>query len=40
MSEALEKWSKKFMKKVIPKVVKYILLIQNEFEKEMKSYHL
>lgn len=36
MAEALEKWSKKFMKKVIPKVVKYILLIQNEFEKEMK----
>ena len=37
MSEALEKWSKKFMNKVIPKVVKYILLIQDEFEKEMKS---
>lgn len=37
MSEALEKWSKKFMNKVIPKVVKYILLIQDEFEKEMES---
>ena len=37
MSEALEKWSKKFMNKVVPKVVKYILLIQDEFEKEMKS---
>ncbi len=37
MSEALEKWSKKFMKKVIPTVVKYILLIQDEFKKEMKS---
>ena len=36
MAEALEKWPKSFMKKVIPNVFKYILLIQDKFEKEMK----
>lgn len=37
MAEALEKWSKKLMSSVIPKVLKYILLIQKEFENEMKT---
>ncbi|MDE5600712.1 MAG: glycogen/starch/alpha-glucan family phosphorylase, partial [Oscillospiraceae bacterium] len=37
MAEALEKWSKKLMSNVIPKVLKYILLIQKEFENEMKT---
>ena len=36
MAEALEKWPKQFMEKIIPKVFKYILLIQDKFESEMK----
>lgn len=36
MSEALEKWPKSFIKKIIPNVFEYIQLIQDKFEKEMK----
>ena len=36
MTEALETWPKSFMKKIIPNVFRYILLIQDKFEKEMK----
>ena len=36
MAEALEKWPKSFIKKIIPNVFEYILLIQDKFEKEMK----